>query len=164
MRCDQHELEALLADDTEVIDNVDCKGQHLVGLDFSDRHLRWVRFTGARLERCTFDRTTLECVFADFSVIGDSSFRDAYVFESVFAGARLTGCTFAGATADLCNFNAIQATDCDFSETSLRQSRFINARLTTVKFINCDVHHALFQFSERREVSFKHTNNDEAYF
>jgi hypothetical protein len=166
-RCDQTDLQAMLSSESEgstIIERVDCHGRHLSDLDFSGRHLRWVRLTGARLENCNFDGATLECVFADFTVIDGTSFRDAFIFESVFAGSRINRSTFAGTTADQCNFNAIQSTECDFSDTSLRGSRFINSRMTMTKFINCDLRHAFFQFSERHEVSFKHSNNDEAFF
>ena len=162
--CGTAELEQLLASDTPILEYLDCRGRDLHDLDFSGRHLRWVRFSGATLRSCRFEEATLECVFADLTTIETCSFVDAFIFESVFAGARLRGASVVGSTADQCSFNAIDAADSDFSDASLRQSRFLNASLTTVKFINCDIKNALFQFSERREVSFKHSNFEEACF
>ncbi|TVR68091.1 MAG: pentapeptide repeat-containing protein [Spirochaetaceae bacterium] len=158
---DQYYLESLPA---PLIEYVDGRNKGFSGMDLTSRHLRWVRFTGSMLKDCDFRNSTLECFFADFALFENCHFDQAHIFESVFAGCRLINCSFTGVTADLCNFNGIYARDTDFSDASLRGSRFVNARLSTVNFVNCDVKDALFQFSQRNEVTFRHSNYEEACF
>jgi uncharacterized protein YjbI with pentapeptide repeats len=162
--CGPGEMEALLASETSILEYLDCRDCSLRDLDFSGRHLRWVRLSNSEIVNCSFRNATLEGVFADLASFGSCSFDDALIFESVFAGSRISDTTFVGSTADQCNFNGIEAERTDFSDASLRHSRFLGARLTAVSFINCDLKNTLYQFSERNEVSFKHSNHEEACF
>lgn len=135
----------------------------LVSAPIGGAHLRWIVCTGSRFVDCDFRGATFDCVFFDFCTFERCHFDDALLFESVFAGSNLRDCSFVGATADQCNFNGIVAERCDFSDASLCRSRFLGATLTAVQFINCDLKGAYLQFSDRHEVTFKHSNHYEAY-
>ncbi len=135
----------------------------LTDLDLSEFATMWVSFASTRFVRCSFAKAHLENTFFDFTSFEECEFGESACFNVSFAGARFERCSFRGATMDQCNFNGIEAKECDFSDASLRRSRFINARLQTTRFINCDLHDAIFRYSLRNEVTFKHSNVQEAF-
>ena len=120
------------------------------GLDLSGSEFHSCRLSRRTFHDCDFREARFCLVFADYCRFERCTFAAMHATESVFAGSTFEHCTTVGATADRCNFNAVRATDCDFSDTSFRGSR--------------DLYEVLFDFSERREVSFKSSNVADAQF
>ena len=122
----------------EPIENMDCSGEDLRGVQWNDARLSSGRFDGADLRDASLRGAQLE----------NASFDDAWLERADLAAALLINNSFRGATLVEARLDQAQLINCDFidanlSDSSLRGAEIVNTGFTDSNLTRTDLQGAL---------------------
>lgn len=126
------------------------------------------RITGSNLAWCTFtdvDFSTLAMAncFFDFCLFERCRFTGVDVRYTVFAGSRFLDCDLSDSIYIHSNFSGITSERTSFSGCDLYYSTFNAAILINSSFEDCNLKKTDLRHTQRRGVSFRYSNWEEAH-
>ena len=147
----------------ETINDLSISEGHFTGLT-----LPATRITGSNLAWCTFtdvdfSSSVMTNCFFDFCLFERCRFNGVDVRYSVFAGSRFCDCDLSDSRYIHSNFSGITAHRTNFSSCDFYYSTFITATLIDSSFEDCNLKKTDLRNTERRGVSFRYSNWQEAH-
>lgn len=132
----------------ERIENREYVREVLTGLEAEKAEFKQIRFSGCRLNECTFDKGDfLDTVFENCD-LSNSRFRNAYFKNCRFTGCRMEGASFASASFKSCVFEKCGCAYCSFVSTLWENT---NAE-------DCDLQKSFFSEAVLRKPVFRKVN------
>ena len=129
---------------------------------------------GTKISGCNFSFSVFEdCDFSDGLII--SSFFDYCIFSrcrfiscdirySVFAGSMFASSSITDSTVIHNNFMGIEAADSDFSSNDFYFSSFSLSKMQDTSLEDCNLKRTNFRAAMTKNVSFRYSNPEEAFF
>ena len=130
------------------------KGASLVSSNFSFCVFEDCTFTGVSIIESFFDY----CIFRRCSFISDD------IRYSVFAGSVFIDCTINDSTVIHNSFMGIDAAGSDFSGNDFYFSNFSFAKIVDTSMEDCNLKRTNFRATIAKNVSFRYSNPEEAFF
>lgn len=153
-----------LMSENELIRNIKAPGLIFKNLDLRNKRFIDCYFHHTQWINCRFDESLFQMCFFDESVFIDTSFTKVDMKHCVFTDSVMTNIDWHGSDLISVNLNKIHAVNNNFSESDLYYSRFIAAYLKDVKMVDCNLKRVDFSASQRKNINFKYSNTEEAYF
>ena len=130
------------------------KGQRISGVNFSF----------CVFDNCRFENTQLLSTYFDFCLFNRCSFTAIDGRYSVFSGSTFINCSINDSMIIHSNFMGIETDSCDFSGNDFYYSNFSLSKLMNTSIEDCNLKRTSFRSSITKNVSFRFSNPEEAYF
>ena len=121
-------------------------------------------FSFTVFEDCVFENAKVIASFFDYCVFRRCTFISCDIRFSVFAGSTFIASSIKDSTAIHSNFMGMESSDCDFSSNDFYFSTFTLSKMQDTSLEDCNLKRANFRSCITKNVSFRYSNPEEAFF
>ena len=121
-------------------------------------------FSFTVFEDCTFESMAIIESFFDYCIFSRCRFISCDIRYSVFAGSMFASSSITDSTVIHNNFMGIEAADSDFSSNDFYFSSFSLSKMQDTSLEDCNLKRTNFRSCITKNVSFRYSNPEEAFF
>ena len=161
----------ILSEVTELLE----KGGSIRDISLVNAEIRGVRtgkaldiiasnFSFTVFEDCVFENARIIASFFDYCIFRRCAFIGDDIRYSVFAGSSFIDCRINDSTVIHNSFMGIDANNSDFSSNDFYFSNFSLSKLVDTSMEDCNLKRTNFRAAMTKNVSFRYSNPEEAFF
>ena len=121
-------------------------------------------FSFTVFEDCVFENARIIASFFDYCIFSRCRFISCDIRYSVFAGSMFASSSITDSTVIHNNFMGIEAADSDFSSNDFYFSSFSLSKMQDTSLEDCNLKRTNFRPCITKNVSFRYSNPEEAFF
>lgn len=154
---------ALIENNTAIRD-ISARGIEIRNKSFSEKEFISTNWAFAVFENCIFKDCEIHSSYFDFAVFRNCQFISCDIRYSVFAGALFMNSKINDSTAIHTNFNGVDVLFSELNANDFYYSCFTMSKVVASSLEDCNLKRTDFRSSLIKDVSFRYSNVDEAYF